>query len=53
MTHYKMNRLHLGCGESLATTYRRGQPATREQAQPQQKDMSNKRGRTARQSRNS
>jgi len=53
MTHYKMNRLHLGCGESLATTYRRGQPTAREQAQPQQKQVSDKRSRTARQTRES
>lgn len=28
MTHYKMNRLHLGCGESLSTFYRRGKSTT-------------------------
>ena len=53
MTHYKMNRLHLGCGESLATTYRRSQTASREQVQPQQKTMNEKRERTTRQSRDS
>ena len=26
MTHYKLNSLHLGCGESLSTLYRRNEP---------------------------
>jgi len=31
MTHYKMNSLHLGCGESLSTLYRRNEKATPQQ----------------------
>ena len=37
MTHYKMNSLHLGCGESLSTFYRRN-----EKVSPQRQDRTEK-----------
>ncbi len=52
MTHYKMNRLHLGCGESLSTFYRR-EPAVRQVENRAPKIVTSKKAKTTRQCRGS
>ena len=53
MTHYKMNRLHLGCGESLSTFYRRSDPSVRQVESSAQKTATTKKTKTTRQCRGS
>ncbi len=53
MTHYKMNRLHLGCGESLSTFYRRSEPAMRQEESRSVKKATTKKPKTVRQCRGS
>jgi len=53
MTHYKMNRLHLGCGESLSTFYRRSEPATRQPESRSAKNTTNKKTKPVRHCRGS
>ncbi len=53
MTHYKMNRLHLGCGESLSTYYRRSEPVARQDKSSVAKTQTSKKTKSTRQLRGS
>jgi len=48
MTHYKMSRLHLGCGESLSTSYRRSEPVVRQSDNSASKTTTNKKPKSTR-----
>jgi len=49
MTHYKMNSLHLGCGESLSTLYRRNEKATSQRQHRVEKTTTSKKVKQTRQ----
>lgn len=49
MTHYKMNSLHLGCGESLSTLYRRNEQSLQQRQNRVEKTVKNKRAKSTRQ----
>jgi len=53
MTHYKMNRLHLGGGESLSTSYRRTEPALKAVKSKASKTATTKKAKATRQCRGS
>jgi len=51
MTHYKMNSLHLGCGESLSTLYRRSDQTSQKRRSRTEKGSVNKKTKSTRQAR--
>ena len=53
MTHYKMNSLHLGCGESLSTLYRRNESLLPQRQNRMTKTTTDKKARSTRQTRKS
>lgn len=53
MTHYKMNRLHLGCGESLSTYYRRSETVVKQEQDRSRSTTTNRKTKTTRQCRES
>jgi len=53
MTHYKMNRLRLGCGESLSTYYRRSEPVVERDMNRVEKVGASKKSKSTRQLRGS
>ncbi|MCK4743096.1 MAG: hypothetical protein KAT25_04695 [Sulfuriflexus sp.] len=51
MTHYKMNSLHLGCGESLSTLYRRSESLKAQRQNRVAKTVTSKKAKSPRQTR--